>query len=279
MNSNHTLPIAFQRLYSYQAFKNNKDYHMHDCFELFFLLEGDLNYYIGQSLYHVTSSSIITINPHEPHKCVNNKDDRFERIYFHIPFSFIEKYSTPDINLTDCFTDRPVGKNNILLLSQLQKQHIVNIYNKMNEIKESTRYSYGNSLLFDTYVLQLLIYINDLFYSNPFAAPDKYSDEVRFITEYIDAHITDNITLDILADKLSLNKYYLSHKFKHETDTTILQYLILARISKAKQFLSNGMNVTETCYNTGFNDYSNFITTFKKVTGYTPKKYQQSFRI
>ena len=90
--------------------------------------------------------------------------------------------------------------------------------------------------------------------------------------------MTEHITLDILADKLSLNKFYLSHKFKEETDTTILQYLILARISKAKQLLSSGINVTEACYNTGFNDYSNFITTFKKITGYTPKKYQQSFK-
>ena len=263
MGNNISNELTFQKLYSYKAFDNNTDYHMHDWYEILFLLDGDLNFYIGQSLYHVTSSSIVTINSLEPHKCINNKESRFTRIYFHIPFSFIKKYSSPDTNLSDCFTNRPIGKNNILLLTPLQKDYIISIYNKMYELRTSTEESYGKNLLFDTYAIQLLIYINDLYHGHSFTNPDKYSDDVRFVTNYIDKHIADNITLDLLADKLSRNKFYLSHKFKQETDTTILQYLILARISKAKQLLSAGMNVTETCYNAGFNDYSNFITTFK----------------
>ena len=246
---------------------------MHNFYEIYLILEGDVNLYIKNSCYHITSSSVAVINSLDPHKLTNNTENNFTRIYFHIPDNFTSKFSDQKTNLSKCFNNRTAG-NNGLILSHLQKDYMIDIFNKMTQCKDSRDNRFGASLLFDTYVIQLLIYINNLYNSESFISPSRYSPDVEFITKYIDSHILENITLDSLADMLSRDKYYLSHKFKKETDTTIFHYLIMSRISKAKQLLSEGMNVTETCYNSGFNDYSNFITTFKKITGYTPKKFQ-----
>lgn len=272
--NNTDYDVAFQKLSSYHAYDNYPNYHMHNFYEIYLLIEGDINFYVQKSCYHVTSGSLAIINSLEPHKASNNRNSAFSRIYFHIPPSFMEKYSSDNTDLSYCFTSHPVGNNNILPLTSREEQYITDIYNNLSEIINSDNDNFGNKLLFDTYIIQLLIYINNLYKGNSFAAPQKYSSDVQFIIDYIDSHITENITLDTLAKNLSRDKYYLSHKFKRETDTSILHYLILSRISKAKQYLSDGMNVTETCYNCGFNDYSNFITTFKKITGYTPKQYQ-----
>ena len=266
--------IAFQKLSSIHAYTNNMDYHMHNFYEIYLILEGDVNLYIKNSCYHITSSSVAVINSLDPHKLTNNTENSFTRIYFHIPDTFTSRFSDQKTNLSECFNNRIAG-NNVLLLSHLQKDYIIDIFNKMTQCKDNKHNHFGVNLLFDTYVIQLLIYINNLYNGQSFISPSQYSSDVAFITEYIDSHILENITLDSLADMLSRDKYYLSHKFKKETDTTIFHYLIMARISKAKQLLSEGMNVTETCYNSGFNDYSNFITTFKKITGYTPKKFQK----
>lgn len=267
--------ITFQKLTSTHAYTNNIDYHMHNFYEIYVLLEGDVNLYIKNSCYHITSSSLAIINSLEPHKFTNNRESMFSRIYFHIPKSFVLKYSNEQVNLADCFHNRASGNNNALLLSHSQKDYILDIFNKLTQCSNDNDNHFGINLLFDTYVIQLLIYVNNLYNNESFISPSRYSPDIAFITEYIDSHILENITLDSLADMLSRDKYYLSHKFKKETDTTIFHYLIMARISKAKQLLSEGMNVTETCYNSGFNDYSNFITTFKKITGYTPKKFQK----
>lgn len=268
--------IVFQKLSSLQAYDNNIDYHMHNCYEVYLLIDGDVNFYVHKSCYHITSSSLAIINNLEPHKFTNNRDSDFSRIYFHIPFSFTAKYSSGSTDLADCFTNRDMGSNNILLLTPSQEKYIIDIYTDLDNLRNSHS-SFGRELLFDTYVIQLLVYIGNLYRNRVFTSPQKYSDDVQFIIEYIDSHLLENITLDSLAGKLSHDKYYISHKFKSETDTSILHYLILSRISKAKQLLLEGMNVTEACYNCGFNDYCNFITTFRKITGYSPKKYQQSF--
>lgn len=279
MDNSYPYDVVFQQLSSYHPYDNYPNYHIHNFYEIFLLLEGDINFYVQKSCYHITGNSLAIINSLESHKAANNKNTLFSRIYFHIPPSFIEKYSSDTTDLSQCFTSRSIGKNNILRLNKHEEKYIMDIYGRLSEIINSDNNNFGNRLLFDTYIIQLLIYINNLYQEQSFTMPQKYSPDVQYTIEYIESHITENITLDILAKKLSRDKYYLSHKFKKETDTSILHYLILSRISKAKQCLSEGMNVTETCYNCGFGDYSNFITTFRKITGYTPKKYQQNFKL
>ena len=101
---------------------------------------------------------------------------------------------------------------------------------------------------------------------------------IQDIMNYMEEHLVETISLDSLARIFSISKYYLCHTFKEETGTTIFNYLLLLRISRAKALLCDGKNVTETCNLSGFTNYSNFITTFKKSTGYTPKKYAALFR-
>ena len=254
------------------------NYHIHNFYEIYLLLDGDVNFYIKDSCYHMISNSVAIINGMEPHKLTNNKESKFTRIYFHIPESFIAGYSKYHTNLSECFNNRVPGSNNILLITPSQKYYILDIFNNLDRLKKNNQAGFGNHLLFDTYMVQLLIYVNNLYQGQTFVTPSKYSSDIKFVTEYIDSHLLESITLDKLAAMLSLDKYYLSHKFKKETDTTIFNYLIMTRIAKAKQLLSEGMNVTETCYHSGFNDYSNFITTFKRFTGYTPKKFQKMMK-
>lgn len=127
----------------------------------------------------------------------------------------------------------------------------------------------------ETYLLQLLIFINHLFDGTPAVLPCTYSENTQIILQYIQDHLLEPITLDELAAHLFLNKYYMCHMFKKETGTTIFNYLLLCRLAKAKSLLMQGKNVTETCFGAGFKDYTNFITSFKKFTGYTPKKFQK----
>lgn len=55
---------------------------------------------------------------------------------------------------------------------------------------------------------------------------------------------------------------------------TIYQYIVNIRINNAKIMLENGETVTNACYFSGFEDCSNFISTFKKIVGITPFKYK-----
>ena len=264
--------ISHNMLLSKQSFV--KDFHLHNFYELFLLLEGELNFCVQQTFYHLTPGSLLMINDLEIHKAINLKQTPYRRIYIHIPPAFFYKYSASDLNLSSCFTARNIGEKNLIQLSGQQLTYFVDQYEK---ITENETYSLpGKELLMETYLLQLLVFINNLFLYP--AAPSfcRYTPAVQDVVNYIKEHMTEPISLDSLSHALSLSKYYLCHTFKEETGTTIFNYLLLLRISKAKSLLSAGKNVSETCYLSGFTNYNNFITTFKKITGYTPKKYQST---
>lgn len=249
------------------------DFHIHNFYELFVLLDGELSFFIQDSCYQITAGTLLVINDLELHKAVNRLTTPYERIYIHIPPPFFRRHDTPEIDLSACFRNREPGTNNVVLLDESQLQYILLQYEHM---KQAAAYPLtGQTLLMETYLLQLLIFINHLFDGRPAVLPCTYSDNTQTILQYIQDHLLEPITLDELAGHLFLNKYYMCHMFKKETGTTIFNYLLLCRLSKAKSLLMQGKNVTETCFGAGFKDYTNFITSFKKFTGYTPKKFQK----
>ncbi len=266
--------ITYNKLTSIHNFVN--DFHLHNFYEFFLLLDGEVNFYVQQTLYHLTPGSLLIINDLEIHKAVNKKETPYTRIYIHIPPAFFNTYQAKDLELTSCFHARKPGERNLIQLTDRQLTYFLS---QFTLLADNDKYMLpGKELLRDTYLLQLLVFINNMFRhaSSPFIS--WYTPVVQDIMNYMEKHLSEDISLDSLSLTFSLSKYHLCHMFKQETGTTIFNYLLMLRISKAKAYLCDGKNVTDTCYLSGFKNYSSFITTFKKHTGYTPKKYASLFR-
>lgn len=58
------------------------------------------------------------------------------------------------------------------------------------------------------------------------------------VKRYIDHHYKENITLDQLAEKVSINKYYMAHAFKREYGISPVNYMIDCRIREGKRLLA-----------------------------------------
>lgn len=261
--------ISFNILTSKQSYVN--DFHLHNFFELFLLLEGAIDFCVQQTFYHLTPGSLMILNDLEVHKSINKIETPYKRIYIHIPPSFFQRYSASDLDLSACFTARNIGERNLLQLTEEQFHYFTDQFMQITE--NETCGQPGKELLLDTYLLQLLVFINNLFRQSSPRMIRTYTPTVQRITNYMETHLSEAISLDSLARIFSHSKYYLCHTFKEETGTTIYNYLLLLRIARAKALLSKGKSVSEVCELSGFTNYSNFITTFKKHTGYTPKKY------
>ena len=252
-----------------------KDFHLHNFYELFLLLEGELDFCVKQTFYHLTPGSLMIINDREIHKAINRTEKPYKRIYIHIPPSFFRKYNAKDLDLAACFTARKDGERNLLALDGQQLAYFRIQYARIAE--NDHRVMPGSELMLETYLLQLLVFVNNLFAHASPPIASRCTPTIHAVMEYMDSHLTSSVSLDSLARIFSINKYYLCHRFKKDTGTTIFNYLLLLRIARAKSLLRSGKNVTEACELSGFTNYSNFITTFKKHTGYTPKKYALLF--
>ena len=105
---------------------------------------------------------------------------------------------------------------------------------------------------------------------------DEYSYHVTKAKNYIEAHYTEPITLQELADYLSINKSYFCTIFKKVTKQSFCTYTNHVRIEKSKLLLQNTTDsIIDIALSTGFSSSSYFNNTFKKIVGITPLEYRQ----
>lgn len=250
----------------------NTDFHMHSCHEIYFLMDGKINYFVEKSCYPLEAGDLIVFSNQEIHKAINLTDEPFRRLVLHINPQYFRAFCTPETNLLACFGHKPGLGNQVRLLPEEQEQ-LVTMAHQAEKNKE--RRGYGNDIMTLTLLLQILVIVNRAYQRSQETPSQPVPHRAQMIMDYIDKNLSMPLTLDSIADDLLLDKYYLSHLFKQETQSSIFQYILVKRIALAKELLADGCNVTEACIGAGFNDYSNFIRSFRLTTGYTPGQFRK----
>jgi len=96
------------------------------------------------------------------------------------------------------------------------------------------------------------------------------------VLEYIDANLSEELSLPILAEVAEMSLYYFVRLFKQSTGLSPHRYVTEQRIKRAQAFLrSRKMTVLEASVRTGFVDQSHFTRVFRRVVGLAPKQYRE----
>jgi AraC-like DNA-binding protein len=121
--------------------------------------------------------------------------------------------------------------------------------------------------------LEFMIQLNRTAISNHINYLDAAKDNTKLlqIIDYINAHLSEELTIEVLSSKFYLSRYYLMHFFKEETGYTIGNYITEKRLLLAKNLVQNGSSLTEACFQSGFRNYSTFSRAFKKTFKTIPK--------
>ncbi|MGE7764945.1 bifunctional transcriptional activator/DNA repair enzyme AdaA [Peribacillus sp. NPDC096540] len=101
---------------------------------------------------------------------------------------------------------------------------------------------------------------------------------IEQITEWIDQHYSEPLTLNTLADISHGSPYHLQRLFKRVKGLSPTEYIQQLRLEKAIRMLeSSEQPVTEIGLAVGFSSTPYFITLFKKKTGNTPSGYRKAY--
>lgn len=101
--------------------------------------------------------------------------------------------------------------------------------------------------------------------------------QLKQALEFMESSYNTPITLEEIAHSVDMSPKYFCKFFQEMTHRTPIDYLNHYRIERAcYQLLTSDQSITEVAYNSGFNDLSYFIKTFKRYKGTTPKKYLKS---
>jgi AraC-like DNA-binding protein len=100
-------------------------------------------------------------------------------------------------------------------------------------------------------------------------------DTVIGTRHYINNNLDKELNLNFLSHIRFTSKFHLLRLFKRYYGQTPKQYLTEKRIERAKELLTQGTNITETCFDIGFDSPSSFSTLFKSRVGITPSEFQK----
>ncbi len=198
--------------------------------------------------------------------------------YYQIEFSkeFFEKTKKNNI-FSSLFFENGNGKNRMVSLDSETIKRIISRFEKLEDHIKSDGY---DELFAYSYVIQILYIIFSNIGANQrrdtnLKIPQTLSNAVSYIQE----NYKTLSNVNDVAAHCCISTTYLGMIFKKYMLTTPTQYITFLRISHAKYMLMQGANVTEACFESGFNNYSYFINTFKKIIGKTPLKFKKDSEV
>ena len=99
---------------------------------------------------------------------------------------------------------------------------------------------------------------------------------LQLVTDYVNAHLHEEISLQCLAQLAGLSTYYFVRLFKQSVGLAPHQYVIRRRLEKARQLLKTShLSILQIAIDVGFSSSSHFSHTFKKAFGVSPSQYRQ----
>jgi AraC-like DNA-binding protein len=105
------------------------------------------------------------------------------------------------------------------------------------------------------------------------------SRRVQKVKQYIDEHYAEPLSLSQMADLVGMSPVSFSRFFHQRTNRTLSEYIVDIRLGYAARMLVDSeKNISEICYECGFNNLSNFNRTFKAKRNYTPREFRAMFR-
>ncbi|MDX1941189.1 MAG: AraC family transcriptional regulator [Saprospiraceae bacterium] len=118
--------------------------------------------------------------------------------------------------------------------------------------------------------------------NSSFTEAQREADGERLnnVLQFSLANYQNNIMLEEAAAVANLSVSAFCRYFKVHTRKSYLQFLNELRISAACKLLNEQeVNISQICYDVGYNNLSNFNRHFKKVTGFTPSAYQKKYEV
>jgi len=103
----------------------------------------------------------------------------------------------------------------------------------------------------------------------------KETKAIQQARRYIDESFAEGITLNRLAQLVSLSPYYLLRVFQAEVGMPPYTYLESVRIRHAQSLIEAGKSLAEVAIEVGFSSQSHLTRQFKKIIGVTPGQYAQ----
>lgn len=269
------LPADFKVFYLKDSHLREFQYHYHEFDKIIIFLNGKVQYMIEGKSYSLTPHDIILVNHNDIHKPAVDCSVPYERIILYIRPGFLQTYAAGRQNLAHCFELAKTKQMHVLQLSLHKDQELLQQMEKLRQgIAEK---SFAQELYAKLLFLKFMVLLNRALLSNQSEESNasRYDPKTLALLAYINTNLFADLSVEALAQKFYISKYYMMRKFKSETGYTLHQYITHKRLLLSRDFIRENQPLTKICFDCGFKDYSTFSRAFKTLFHCTPSEYKK----
>ncbi len=265
---------TFEVFHYREPHPNSVEVHHHDFYEVYYLLKGEVEYWVDGRIIRMQTGDLLLINPMELHRPMVNPDSPvYERIVLWINKEYLENLHSDQTDLSRCFDTSLPAHTHLIQPSVAERSALTA---RMGElVREYYSRELGSSLSAYGLFLQFMVQLNRM------AQQEKVRPEqtqqlsalVEKVLSYIGQNLSEPMTLEKIAEQFFVSKYYLSHTFSREVGVSVYRYILLRRLLLARQLLATGEPAGQVSRSCGFSDYTSFYRAFKSEYGISPREF------
>ncbi|MFI0491958.1 AraC family transcriptional regulator [Flavobacterium sp.] len=263
----------------YEENSNSKAHlwHYHPEIELVYINGGSGKRQVGSHISYYTSGSLILIGSNLPHcgftdEQTGNKKETV--IHMKPDFLGTDFFGISEMkNIKQLFnraksgivfigeTKKRIGSKIELIENQLPFERLLTILSILNELGEATEFKVLNA---EGFSMEMQMQDND---------------KINTVFNYVKDNFQEQITLDEVAELVSMTIPSFCRYFKKITSKTFTKFVNEYRLVHASKLLAEKpISISEICFESGFNNFSYFNKSFQEFTGKSASQYRKELR-
>ena len=250
--------------------------HIHDYYEIYFFLEGDVSLEIEKKEYPLQYGDVAVVPPGlEHHAVIHDESVPYRRFVFWITVDYLNRL------MEDA---REYGY--LIQLVQTKGEYIFHhdriafntiqtkVFHLLEEIYSN---HFGKAAKVSLCVSDLLLHLNRTVYNERHERSVQEEQQLsERLIDYIEEHLEEELSLDRMVAEFFVSKYHIAHFFKDHIGMSVHQYVQKKRLEACRDAIRNNMKISEAYLLFGFKDYSGFYKAFRKEYGMSPKEWQET---
>lgn len=232
--------------------------HSHNMVEVYYFLRGNARFVIEGNIFPLERGNILVIASGQTHNLLLEESAAYERIAI-----LIDTMSVP--KEFDIISEHIYGGENLFELTKDEQIWFEQSFDLITKTPDEIQ----KKLVFSLATMVFSLLSTKLTRTT---VPKVQDDMIKKAINYINKNLSNELSLEIIANALYCSKVSLNRKFREIMGCTLWEYVIRRRIYAARQRLFFGESVTDTYQKSGFNDYSSFFRAYKRIIGFSPSE-------
>ena len=188
-------------------------YHYHNAYELFLFIGGKASMYYDEEYHPMNPGDLYIIPPNLPHGAACYDSKVYDRLVINVREGLLEQLSTAQTDLSAFLQGNTEGKIKVVNLNTKAQKRLIQLVEEMPQEEEGEQ-AFGRDIEMNARAAILLVELNRFVSEFREQAGKKTRPKlVESIVDYIAEHLTEPITLEVLANQFFVTSKYISSVF------------------------------------------------------------------